>query len=169
MPEGEVVQVAQVFHYGAAAADGNQRRRIWVQGKWQQQKPDETKVISRVAQKKLMVIQVSSAGFDSGNFASISIDNEKVALKPNSSGHARGLHIVVINPKTAKIEFAKVFDTFKGSTEFDSFIANDQGKIKPGSIIAAACKDDCARNLSDYGKAWFVNMGSMEILKLKYR
>lgn len=39
----------------------------------------------------------------------------------------------------------------------------------PGYIIVAACKDDCARKLSDKAKKFFSKMGSRTIKKLKYR
>ena len=45
----------------------------------------------------------------------------------------------------------------------------DQGDIPDGHIVVAACKDDCVTKLSEKGKLWFENMGSKDILKLKYR
>ena len=66
----------------------------------------------------------------------------------NASEHYRGLHIVVVNLKTGKIEYAQAFDTYKRSTEFDEFI---EDPIPKGFIILAACKDDCITNLSEKG------------------
>ena len=66
-------------------------------------------------------------------------------MEENEEGHYRGLHIVIINPKTGIVENAKVFDTYKSSDEFDDFISSG---IPYGYIIVAACKDECSRRLS---------------------
>ena len=71
------------------------------------------------------------------------------------------MHIVVINRKTGRVEAAKVFDTYKRSDNFDEFISDDG--IAFGSIIVAACMDDCITNMSQEAKRWFSNMGSKEI------
>ena len=70
-------------------------------------------------------------------------------MEKNENGHSRGLHIVVINTFNGRVETAKVFDTYKGSQEFDKFIRDD---ILEGFIVVAACKDDCVSNLSEEGK-----------------
>ena len=46
------------------------------------------------------------------------------------------------------------------------FIKTD---IPDGRIIVAACKDDCATNLSYNVKKWFARMGSREISKIGTR
>ena len=113
-----------------------------------------------------MIIQVKSAGFDSGNFAKITINEVPIVLKPNSNDHYRGLHIVLVSLLNKKIIFAKVFDTYKSSVDFDKFI---QYEVPDGHIVVAACKDDCVTKLSENGKLWFENMGSKDIRNLKYR
>ena len=40
-------------------------------------------------------------------------------MNPNSSGHYRGLHIVVINPLTGHIITKQVFDTHISSEELN--------------------------------------------------
>ena len=35
--------------------------------------------------------------------------------------------------------------------------------------MAAACRDDCITNMSEKGKKWFEDMGSLEIKELGYR
>ena len=68
------------------------------------------------------------------------------------------MHIVIVNIKTGNVEAAKVFDTNKSSIELETFI-NTLEKYysdKPeGYILAAACKDECSRNLSNKVKNWF--------------
>ena len=74
---------------------------------------------------------------------------------------------MVLNPASGKVESAIVFDTYKGSEAFDSFIAQDM--TAENKIIVAACKDECVTQLSDRAKQWFADMGSSEIWNLGYR
>ena len=112
------------------------------------------------------MIQVISAGYLDGNDAKIKINEEIVSTFLNENKTFRGLHIVVFNPVSSKIESAKTFDTYKSSVEFENFIKTP---IRNGHIVAAACKDDCVTNLSEKSKAWFREIGSKEIDKLEYR
>lgn len=97
----------------------------------------------------------------------ISVNDEPVAVEKNVNDHDRGLHVVLINPETKKVEWSKVFDTYAKAEGFDYFVGNVE--IPGGFIVAAACKDDCASHLSDVGKSWFRFMGSKEIDHLEYR
>ena len=112
------------------------------------------------------VVQVKSAGFGGGNFAEISINNEVIPVEKNENDHDRGLHVVVYDGGQDKVETARAFDTYLGGAELDNFIATE---IPDGSVIAAACKDDCVRNLSEDAKQWFSDMGSKEIKNLGFR
>ena len=96
---------------------------------------------------KVCVIKVTSAGFNDGNMAEITINNEAVCLKNNGSrdNHRRGLHILIINPSNGNIEFGEIFDTYKSSDKFNKFISSH---IPKGYVVAAACKDDCITRLS---------------------
>lgn len=113
------------------------------------------------------MVQVTSAGYEAGNFAKISINNKVIPVETNEHGHDRGLHIVVLNPSTGAPELAKAFDTFKRPDYFDHFIKG--AKFPDGYIILAACKDDCFASLSYKAKLWFSGLGSKEIWKLQYR
>ena len=88
-------------------------------------------------------------------------------MEPNENWHYRGLHIAIVDPRTGKPTFAKVFDTYQTCYEFDKFIARDD--IPDDNIIIAACKDECVTCLSEAAKLWFERMGSLEIRNLKYR
>ena len=114
----------------------------------------------------LICVYVMSKGFKAGNTAKITINDVEVQIDKNKNRSLRGLHIVFINPSTGKILLAKIFDTYIFSFEFDKFVSQ---KIPDGTIVAVACKDDCARNLSRKGRQWFADMGSQEIFKLGYR
>ena len=62
--------------------------------------------------KKKILILAQSAGFNGGNYAKITINNTLILTKNNENDHSRGLHIVIMNPQTGKIESAQVFDTY---------------------------------------------------------
>ena len=77
----------------------------------------------------------------------------------NEHGHDRGLHIVLIDPNTGKVAIAQIFDTYdKDSQQLDRFICND--RIPSNYIIAAACKDECTKTLSEEAILWFEAMGA---------
>ena len=113
-----------------------------------------------------LVVQVISAGYEAGDYAQITVNGRIVDVEQNSDGHFRGLHIVVLNPKTGQVEFAKVFDTHKSPDEFEDFCLKD---IPTDYIIVAACKDDCSMNISEVSKCWFSGMGSTKIWNVGYR
>ena len=106
-----------------------------------------------------MVILVKSAGFEGGNYAHIYVDGQEVPMKSNINGHFRGLHIVLINPESGQNICQGIFDTYKSSDQFEAFL-REQPPIPAGTIVIAACKDDCVTNLSEIGKKWFSSMGS---------
>ena len=79
-------------------------------------------------------------------------------MEKNSSGHLRGLHVVVIDPFDGKVKFAKVFDTYKDSMDLEYFITSEH--IPRDFIIVAASEDDASTELMDNCKDWFKDMGS---------
>ena len=105
----------------------------------------------------MFVIQASSAGYIAGDFAKISINGEQVYVEKNELGHYRGIHLVVLNPFTGKVELARVFDTFHSSEVFERFIRHI---VPENYVLVAACKDECVTNLSQAAKQWFANLGS---------
>ena len=96
----------------------------------------------------------------------MSIDGDVIELQANENGHRRGMHLVIINPQNGKVETAQVFDTYKTSEDFASFVTEP---IPKGRIVAAACEDDCTSSLSPELIKWFSDMGSKEISQLEYR
>ena len=76
----------------------------------------------------------------------------------NGWNHYRGLHIVVVNPSNGRVELAQVFDTHRTSQQLEAALL-DAG-IQDGSIVAAACQDDCVTQLSVKARSWFESMGS---------
>ena len=130
--------------------------------------PEDTEIVFESTDKKagapdrprerVLVIQVSSAGYVAGNSAEITIDGKAVEVSKNENNHLRGLHVVVVNAVNGKVETAQAFDTCETGVEFDKFIAEG---VPEGRIVVAACKDDCYTHLSNNGKQWFSDMGSV--------
>lgn len=95
-----------------------------------------------------MVVKAVSAGYDAGNFAHISINNESVTINQNENGNFKGLHIVLLNGKTGKMETIECFDTSDKKMECEELDAFIESEIPNGFIVIAACKDDCVSGLS---------------------
>ena len=87
-------------------------------------------------------------------------------MEKNENDHYRGLHIVVIDVDTGRVETAKVFDTYESSEGIDAFI---DGGVPEGHIVVAACKDECTTKLSMKAKEWFDKLGCREFWALGYR
>ena len=121
--------------------------------------------------ERTLIVQAMSAGYAAGNFARIYLNDRQITLLPNENKHDRGLHMVVINPASGKVVLAQVFDTYKSSDMFEELFVKSKRMLELsfGYIVAAACKDDCVRNLSEDAKQWFSDMGSKEIKNLGFR
>ena len=96
---------------------------------------------------------MQSAGFDDGNMARIAINDKPIVMEPNETGHFRGLHLAIIDPKSGKPQHARVFDTYESSAGIDEFLNTTE--IPDGHIVAAACKDDFEGQLSRKVKEFF--------------
>lgn len=74
--------------------------------------------------------------------------------------------MVIFNPSTGLVEFARVFDTYQTSEEFEKFIGRG---VQAGKIVVAAAMDDCMTNLSEKAMVWFESMGSRVVRDVGYR
>ena len=116
------------------------------------------------------MVVASSAGFEAGDFAQISVNGILInGTDRNENNNYRGLHMVLLNHQTGKIKTNAIFDTYNTSHGIDFFIENCSELIPEGTIIVAACKDEMTLALSDMAKKWFKDLGSVEIEKLEYR
>ena len=57
------------------------------------------------------IVQAKSAGLYGGDRARIFINDQPVKVADNESGNQRGIHMVVINKDTGKVEKAQAYDT----------------------------------------------------------
>lgn len=69
----------------------------------------------KTVDRNMVVLTVKSAGFHAGNQAKIKIDKHTIVMDNATDSGGRGLQIAIINGKNGKIEFARVFDTYKSS------------------------------------------------------
>ena len=117
-----------------------------------------------------MTVQVASCGWNydnDGGWAAIRVNELSLNIPKNENQNYRGLHLAVVDPKTSKAIIKECFDTYSSSTKLEEFIASDL--VPDGFIVAAACRDDCVKSLSETTKKWFESMGSDIISDLKYR
>ena len=56
--------------------------------------------------KLILVVKSESSGFEGFNKAKITLNGFQVLMTKNSSGHYRGLHIVIFNPYNGIVESA---------------------------------------------------------------
>ena len=87
--------------------------------------------------KTTIVVGARSAGFEAGNKATISINDEAVDVANNESNNQRGLHIVVVDASTGEVTNAKAYDTYKSSEVMEYFI--DNLHVPDNHIVVAAC------------------------------
>jgi len=108
-------------------------------------------------------VQVSSAGYDHGNSASIRFNTQDLG----ENFYNRGLNVVVFDEFTGQPIFGTTFDTFNSgnSESFAQFVST----LPPGRIVAIAIKDDANFNLSDPGKRACKSLGSRLIDDLQFR
>jgi hypothetical protein len=109
-------------------------------------------------------IEFESAGFNNGNFASITVENEEVLNRDTAK---RGLNVVVLDGRTHKVLMNKAYDTKLSSKESAAMVA-DSKKVKKGSVVIAVVKDDASKELTNDAKRLFAKMGSVEINNLQH-
>ena len=114
----------------------------------------------------VLIVRATSSGFHGGSFANITVNGLPVDISVNNHNHERGLHVVVINPESGEVESAKIYDTHMHSEGLDAFIKNG---VPDGYIVAVACKDECANNISNNIRLWLSNMGSKHIWNVQYQ
>lgn len=67
----------------------------------------------------VLVITATSSGYEAGSTSVITLNNAMVACQKNTSGHHRGLHVVVVDPLKKAVACGQVFDTYKDSWQLE--------------------------------------------------
>ncbi len=107
-------------------------------------------------------LRASSAGYEVGNYASISVDHELIFSNDHTK---RGLNVVVLNGKNYNVMASENFDTYTKTSESDRFVHQQEN----GNIIAIAIKDEATWHLTDEARQVIASLGSTEIQYLSYR
>lgn len=110
-------------------------------------------------------IEFESAGFNDGNWASVTVENEAVLTREEAK---RGMNIIVLDGRNHKVIAKKNYDTW-GDKNAVKAMVEDSKKTPRGSVVIAVVKDEASRLLTEEAKKVFVGMGSEEILNLGNR
>ena len=107
-------------------------------------------------------LRADSAGFNHGNYATISVDHNPILSDEN------GMTVVVFNGKNYAVEASGGFNTYSSTAESDRLVSfiNQQ---ENGSVIAMAVKDEASKRLTDEAKEVIASLGSTEIHNLGWR
>ena len=107
-------------------------------------------------------IRVRSAGFEAGNFASITVNDREFARRQ------RGMNVVIIDEKTGNPLQTVGYDTYELSQAADNFAALLEG-LPAGRIVAVAVMDEANERLTDRAKRACNSIGSARIRQLTVR
>lgn len=107
-------------------------------------------------------LYVASGGFDAGDRASI------LAPVDEHARNHRGYNVVAMHPTTAAILWADVFDTYASADE-SRRLADAIGRLPPGTIVAAAVKDEAAQSLTEEAVAALRSVGAARDIRGQYR
>ena len=119
----------------------------------------------RPADKKTIIISAMSAGYYSGSDANVSVDGQAVSIP---GGYGRGLNVIVLDESNGKVLETRVYDTDGSESESEKFASFIDG-LPYGRIVAIACKDDAAAQLTKSARAACASLGSSLIDTLGFR
>jgi interleukin-like EMT inducer protein len=103
-----------------------------------------------------------SAGSEVGDFAHIYVNG--VDESPNE----RGYNVVVIDPRTGRVESRATFDTF-ASEENSAKLAQFIARIQDGKLVGVAVRDEASRNLTEDAVQALRTIGASQDLRGKFR
>jgi hypothetical protein len=86
-------------------------------------------------------ISVESAGFTTGNYARIQVNDKDVLAKNEAK---RGLNMVALDFVTHKVNFKKTYDTYSDISASNALI-EDFEKLPAYSIVIIAVKDEASK------------------------
>ncbi len=105
---------------------------------------------------------VASASEEQGDFAHVYVNGQDVS--PNQ----RGYNIVVLDPKTGKVEAAEAFDTFSSEEESERLVEFIE-QIPDNKAVAVAVKDEASMHLTEAAVRALQSLGSRQDLRGKFR
>lgn len=110
-------------------------------------------------------IEVQSAGFTAGNFATINVNGNMLVSTESAK---RGLNVVALDPFKHTVLQNEFYDTYADSKASKKFV-KDFKRLPKGSVVIIAAKDESSKLLNGEAKAVVQSMGSTEIVNLGFR
>jgi len=101
-------------------------------------------------------IEVQSAGFTTGNFATINVANKMLVSRETAK---RGLNVVALEPFKHEIILNANFDTYASAAASAKFVKIFK-KLPTGAVVIIGVKDEASRSLSGDARAVIAFLGS---------
>ena len=123
-------------------------------------------VSTRVESSAGKWLGVRSAGFDTGNYAAITV-NGTAAWRAGWQA-SRGLNVAVFDEQNGNLLDLQTYDTCGSSAASDAFAAMIEG-LPVGRVVAIAVMDEASNALTDRARRAASSVGSTSIWNLGYR
>ncbi|MDJ0556980.1 MAG: interleukin-like EMT inducer domain-containing protein [Microcoleaceae cyanobacterium MO_207.B10] len=123
-----------------------------------------TNTAANISTNIIIKIKVQSAGYEHGNYAKITLNDQEIGFE----NYSRGINIGVIDQTTGQPLFCTTFDTHADKNAHLAF-TNFIHSLPPGSIVVIAVQDEASFLLSEAAKKVCQSLGSNLINNLKYR
>ena len=107
-----------------------------------------------------MKVEVESQGQEAGGNSIITMNGKKIYIKPNRSGHQRGMNLVIIEPNTNKVIHAQAYDHWGRNKQDAEDFGNKLADLPKDMIVAVGVADDGSTNLDYKAKLILGTMGS---------
>lgn len=110
-------------------------------------------------------IEVQSAGFLHGNFATINVAGKMLVTRESSK---RGLNVVFLDPFKHELLGNASYDTYADPKASGRFV-KDFKNLPEGSVVIIGVKDEASKRLSGEAKQIIQALGSQEIVNIAFR
>lgn len=124
--------------------------------------PLKDSTLAQTQKTGLLSLLVRSAGEEQGSFGHIYVNG--VDESPN----ARGYNIVVVEPRTGKVQARANFDTFLSARESNRMVEFLE-QVAEGDLVAVAASDDASAHLTQEGFDALRTIGARTNLRDKFR
>lgn len=110
-------------------------------------------------------IEVQSAGFKHGNFATINVAGKMLVTREKSR---RGLNVVALDPFKHEVIGNNSYDTY-GDAKASKRFVRDFKRLPTGAVIVIGVRDEASKRLSGEARDVIKALGSQEIANLGFR
>ena len=123
-----------------------------------------TNTVASISRKKIIKIKVQSAGYEHGNSAKITLNDQEFGFE----NYSRGINLAVVEQITGQKLFCTTFDTYADKNVHLAF-TNFINSLPLGCIVAIAVQDEATQQFSEVAKEVCKSLGSNLINHLKFR